>query len=49
MTGMLDFLDILQLVVNGLNNGSLAQHQLIEHIHQLVFHVLFDFGDKLDS
>ncbi len=47
MACMLNLGDIFQLVIDGLNNGSLTQHQLIEDIHQLVFHVLANLGYKL--
>ena len=47
MACMFDLRDILQLVVNGLNYCALAQHQLIEDRHQLVFHVLANLGHEL--
>ncbi len=47
MACMFDLRDILQLVVNGFNYCALAQHQLIEDRHQLVFHVLANLGHEL--
>ena len=47
MACMLNLGDIFQLVIDGLNNGSLTQHQLIEDGHQLVFHVLANLGYNL--
>ena len=49
MSRMLYLGDILQWVVNRLNNRSLAQHQLVEDGHQLVFHVFSYLGYKLDA
>ena len=35
MPGVLDLLDIFDLVVDGFNDGPLAQQQLIDHGHEL--------------
>ena len=47
MPGVLDLLDIFDLVVDGFNDGPLAQRQLIDHGHQFVVHVPANFGDQL--
>ena len=49
MARMLYLGDILQLVINRLNNRSLAQHQLVKDRHELVFHVFSYLGDNLDT
>jgi len=42
---MLDLTNILELVVDRLAQGALAQQELVEHRHQLVLHILLDLGD----
>ena len=49
MSSMFDLRDVLQLVVNGFNDCSLTQHQLVEGIHQLVVDVFSDLGYQLDT
>ena len=49
MSSMFDLRDVLQLVVNGFNDCSLTQHQLVEDIHQLVVHVFSYLGYQLDT
>ena len=45
---MLNLRYILQLVMNGLNDGSFANHYLVKQRHELVFHVALDSGDQMD-
>ena len=40
---------ILQLIVDSLNEGTLAQQQLIHHGHQPIFHILANRRDKLHT
>lgn len=49
MTGVLDLALILENVIDRLNERALAQQDFVEQIHQLVLHVLFDFGDQLKT
>lgn len=49
MSGMDQLAYILQDVIDGLNDGSLTEHQLIIDIDQLVFHVASQIGHQLDS
>lgn len=49
MPGVFDLLDVLDLVVDGFDDGTLAQQQLIHHGHQFVVHVLASFGDQLQA
>ena len=47
MPRVLYLTDILQLVVDGLDQGSLAQHQVIEDRLQAVLHILLDLRNQL--
>ena len=49
MPGVLDLLDVLDLVVDGFDDGPLAQQQLIHERHQFVVHVLANLGDQLQA
>jgi hypothetical protein len=40
MAGVLDLGNVLELITDGLNDGSLAQHELIFQEHQTVLHIL---------
>ncbi len=46
VTRVFDLGDILELVDDGLDNGTLPQ-QLVAQQHQLVLHVGFEVGDEL--
>ena len=46
---VLDLRDVLQLVVDGLDQGSLSQEDLIGDSHQLVLHVALQFCHQLDA
>jgi hypothetical protein len=41
--------DILQLVKDRLNNGSLTQQQAVIQQHQLLFHAAFELGNELNA
>ena len=47
MTGMLNLRDVLELVVNGFDDGTSAEQQLVTEGHQAVFHVGFELSDEL--
>ena len=49
MAGVLDLLDVFELVVDGFDDRTLTQQQLIHHGHQFVVHVLADFGNQLQA
>jgi hypothetical protein len=40
MTGMLDLADILELIMNGLNHGPLANQGFVQERYQDVGHIL---------
>ena len=44
---MLYLADILQLVIDSLNNGTLPEHELVIEVHQRVLHVLLDLRDQV--
>jgi len=44
---MLDLTNVLELIVDRLAQGALAQENLVEHRYQLVIHNLLDLGDEL--
>ena len=46
---MLDLRDVLQLVVDSLDQGPLAQEDLIGDSHQLALHVALQFCHQLDA
>jgi len=48
MASVLDLRDILELIVDGLDQGSFAKQKLIGHDHQAVFHVLAQLGNQLE-
>jgi hypothetical protein len=49
MSGVINLRDILELVMNSLNDGSLPHHQLVKQRHESVLHVPPDPGNQLDS
>ena len=49
MPGMLNLGDVLELVKEGFDNGTLASQQLVGEPHQVVFHVASGFGKDLDA
>ena len=48
VTGMSDLRDVLQLVGNRLDEGALAQHELVKQQQQAVLHVLAQAGDEMN-
>jgi hypothetical protein len=48
MPHVLDLTDVLQLIINRLDQGSLAQHQMIEDRLQTVLHILPNLGDEFN-
>ena len=48
IAGVLDLRDVFQLVDDALNDGPLAEQELVTPVHQLVFHVGLEFGDQFD-
>ena len=48
MARVFDLRDVLELVDDRLDNGSLPQKELIGHQHQAVLHVGSQLGDELD-
>ena len=49
MSRVLNLLRVLKLVVDGFNNGSLSEHQLIPERKQLVLHVPAHTSDQRDA
>ena len=40
--------NVLQLVNDGFDDGTLAQEQTVTQGHQTILHIAFEFGDQLD-
>jgi hypothetical protein len=49
MTGMLNLRDVLELVIDSFNDGSLSEHELVGNRHQPVLHVLSNGCNNLQS
>lgn len=49
MVGVFDQKDVVELVVDGFADGTMAQQQLVGQRHQAVLHPLFEFGDELHT
>ncbi len=49
MARMLNLRDVLELVNNGLNDGSFASEQLVREPHQAIFHISPRLGKQLDT
>ena len=47
VASMFDLGNVLELIDHRLNNGPLAQQDLVDQVHQAVLHVGFDLGDEL--
>jgi hypothetical protein len=47
--GVIDLLDILELIVNSLNDRALAQQEFIGQGHEFIAHVLADFSDQTQA
>ncbi len=48
MARVLDLRDVLELVVNDFQNGTLTQQQLVGKQQQAVLHIGFELGDELE-
>jgi len=48
VTRVLDLADVLELIVDRLDQGTLAEQNLLLEFHQLVGHVLANAGDELE-
>jgi len=49
MAGMLDLRNVLELVIDGFNDGSFAKKQFVRQRDQAVLHVLAQRGDQLKA
>ena len=49
MAGMLDLADVFELVIDGLDDGSFAQEELIGPLEQAVVHLFAQFRDEVQS
>ena len=49
MARMLNLRNVLELVIDSFDDGTLTQEQFVGHEHQLVFHIGFEFGDELNA
>ncbi len=49
MARVFDLGNILQLIKDGLDEGSLAQQDLVGERQQAIFHMGFEFRDQLES
>ena len=47
MPGVLHLRDVLQLVIDSLNDGSLSEQQFVGNAHQCTFHVVLQLRDEL--
>jgi len=46
VAGVLDLLDVFELIVDVFDNGTFALQELVGQRHQCIVHVLADFGDQ---
>src|SRR5205085_6233714 len=49
VTRMLNLRNILELVNDGLNDGSFAQQQFVREGHKMILHVLAQSGDEMQA
>lgn len=49
MAGMFDLRDVLELVIDGLNDAAFTQQEFVGQNHEVILHVGFDTGDKLNT
>jgi hypothetical protein len=49
MWRMFDLADVFELVIDGLNNGPFAQEYLVDELDEPILHILFCFGDQLQT
>ncbi len=48
MARMLDLTDVLELIIDGLDNRSLAQEEFVRHLKQAIAHPFAQFGDEVN-
>lgn len=44
---VLDMTYVFQFIIDGFDDVSLAQHNLVVEVHERVLHILPDFGDEM--
>lgn len=49
MARMFDLANVLELIIDRLDQRAFARQQFVDQRYQLVLHVLFQFGDQLDT
>lgn len=49
MPGMLNLFLVLELVIDGLNDGSASEHNLVHEGQQFIFHVPSNAGNELGA
>jgi hypothetical protein len=49
MSGMFNFADIFQFVVNCFYNRMFYEKDFISHGHRTIFHITFDAGNRMQS
>ena len=49
MSGVLDLLGVLELIIDGLDDGSLPQHQFVPEAHQMILHVASNACDEMNT
>ena len=49
MAGMLDLADVFELVIDGLDDSSFAQEELIGPLEQAVVHLCAQLGNEVQS
>ena len=47
MARMLNLEDIFELIIDGLNDDSLAQEEFVRQVEQSIAHPLAEFGDEV--
>ena len=47
--GVLDLTDVLELIIDNFNQGSLLQEDLVDQAQQLRFHIFVEPDDQVDS
>ena len=49
MPGMLNLTDVFELVIDGFDDGSFAQQNLVKQLNEGVFHILSALGNQLKT
>ena len=47
MARMLDLVDVFELIMDGFDDGTFAQQELVGPVEQSVVHLFAQFGDEL--